>query len=218
MAKITIKKNDDGKVSISTLPQAMTASYYATSAGERSDFAAPLFKFASSLMRVTAIGRCETAEEAKHVLGEALLWYFFQEFLYSHEARNNFDAKTKITCAYTTSQWSHRGSDTDFGQLTDALERIRVKSAAFTDACVRFCATADNMREKTGPLLILHPARAIAHDKGEEDADLRTVMSYFKWSPRECLEAAVNTRISILEKMHDEVAAASKAAKAKKKA
>lgn len=207
MAKIRINKNEDGSVTISTQEQAMTAAYFAASKGETSDFAAPLFKFSASLHRVTAIGRCETREEAKLVLGEALLWYYFQEFLFAHDARNNYEIRGKVRTAFNSNQWNHRGADADIGQFTDALECLRVKAAKFCDSCVRYCATSPQVRERTGALLIAQPAREIVHDTSMECADLRTVMNYLKLSPRECMEAAVAARAQILEAAHDALGA-----------
>lgn len=181
---------------VASVEAACVAAFYATSDAERHDMHTPFLHLLASFMRLEGLGRCETIEEVKELLGEALLWMFFIHFVHVQEGSRTINCKW-----FKSHEWSTRGPDRSLSDWRSIMGGLREKGARFAGVLARYAVTSPKARTMTSATTLVPAASDIVHDRVNGE-DLRSLCDMYKLSPRECFEAAILKRRHVLESTH----------------
>lgn len=188
----------DGEECIIPTPyHACVTAFYSVQDMERSNICIPFMHLFAAILRLNGLGACETKQEVKEALGEAMLWCF--GIHYTHARING---KEQPCVWFKSDAWSHRGPDRSLDEWVTIMSGLREKTAKLATTAARFAMTPERVRLLTGHSTIIPPITSIIHDAASPGEDLRALCDMYKLSPRECFEAAVLKRKDILDVIH----------------
>lgn len=181
-----LKATMDGNTcTVATTQAATICAYHATTDGERSDMGATAVNLLSALMSLNDLGRCETKEEVKELLGEAVLWLMFMHFVHVQEGDKD------IPCKWLKGDdWAVRGPDRGLDQWATIMVELREKTNILAKAFCRYHGTAVERRGMVSKLALQPVFPVILFDRKNPGGDVKALCDMYKLSPRECYEAA----------------------------
>jgi hypothetical protein len=185
------------RVVVPTVDAACVSAFYATTNAERADTGTVFLWTVAAFTSLDRLWECDTKEEARAVLGEALLWALAVHFVFGSEGDR------AIQCKWLKShEWSSRPPDADIEIYKDALRELRAKVVRLVPVAARYCPLPAKNKPLASATSLMPLVGSMVHDRTRPHADLRTVCGYLKVSPRECFEQAIYNRREILAHTH----------------
>ena len=185
------------KVVVASLSAACVSSFYSTSEAERCDIGTTFLWTVAAFTALDRLWECDTKEEAKGVVGEALLWSLMLHFIHTQEGDR------AIQCKWLKShEWSSRPPDADIEIYKEALRELHAKVVRLVPVAARYCPLPAKNKPLASATSLMPLVGSMVHDRTRPHADLRAVCGYLKVSPRECFEQAIYNRREILAHTH----------------
>jgi len=190
----------DGKCVVASVNTACVVAFYCTAAEERFNESTPFLHLLTAVLKLNGLGQCNTKDEVKELLGEALMWFLFMHFVHKQ------DGSRSIPCTWLKDhEWSNRGPDRPLDEWVSIMSGIREKTAKLSASFARYNATALAKREMMSLMTIIPLAGVVVYDRTNPGEDLRALCDMYKLSPRECFEAVVLKRVNTLEHTHKQL-------------
>ena len=188
---------DEKKIVVATVDAACVSAFYSTSELERPNPYVTFMRLTTAILRLNGLGKCNTKDEVKERIGEAILWLCMLHFTHMHKNGKPMPCKW-----FKQDEWAVRGPDRGYEEWAHIMNEIREKTENLTDVAAKFLGMPAAAQVMSRMNSLLPAMTAIIHDRDNPGGDIRSLCDMYKVSPRECYESAVLRRKDTLNAIH----------------